>query len=91
MQVAPKPISYRVCTSPDTEKLTTEVTALLAQGWQPHGDLHVVQKGETVTYLQAVVKVVMKPVELPPEVQAHIQQQQQGGQIVVPRGPTIQQ
>jgi hypothetical protein len=78
MQVAPKPVKYVVCQEDTPEKLAEACNRSLTNGFQPHGDLHVHMVCGQTTYTQAMVKVELRPLELPSDIQS-------GGNILIPR------
>lgn len=87
-QLAPKPVQYNICKATDVGTLTSDVQKHLNEGWQPHGDLHIVHgEGQSLIYVQAVVRVILRPIEVDPEVEQMMKQQ---GQIVIPQ-PILRQ
>jgi hypothetical protein len=65
MQLVPKPVRYAVCQEETSVGLNEAVNRYMSQGYQPHGDLHVVKISEQTTYVQAMVKVEFRPLEVP--------------------------
>jgi aminoglycoside phosphotransferase (APT) family kinase protein len=78
MQVAPKPVKFAVCQEETVDGMAFAVNRYLAQGFQPHGDLHIHKINEQTAYTQAMIKVELRPVELPADLQP-------SGNILVPR------
>lgn len=78
MQVAPKPVKFAICQEETIDGLTNAVNRYLAQGFQPHGDLHVHMISSQTAYTQAMIKVELRPMELPADLQ-------QSSSILVPR------
>jgi len=78
MQVAPKPVKYLVCQEDGITALIEACNRALTNGFQPHGDLHVHVVASQTTYTQAMIKVELRPLELPADVQM-------GGNILVPQ------
>lgn len=82
MQVAPKPIKYIICQADQPDTLAEACNRALTNNFQPHGDLHIHTVAGQTTYTQAMVKVELRPLELPAELQAQ-------NRIMVPQ-PIIQ-
>lgn len=80
MQLTPKPVKYVICQEESPVQLDEAVNRMLSQGFQPHGDLHIVKISEQTTYVQAMVKVEFRPVELPTDL---------GAGLLVPQAPRI--
>jgi hypothetical protein len=88
MQVAPKPVKFAMCQEYGIDGLTNAVNRYLAQGFQPHGDLHIhtiISQTDyspaaysQTAYTQAMVKIELRPLELPADLQP-------SGNILVPR------
>ena len=79
MQVAPKPVKFTICQEETIDGLTNAVNRWLSQGFQPHGDLHIhIVAGQGTVYTQAMIKVELRPMELPADLQ-------QSSSILVPR------
>jgi len=81
MQVAPKPVKYIVCQADQPDTLAEQCNRALTNGFQPHGDLHIHTVCGQTTYTQAMIKVELRPLELPADMQP-------SGNILVPR-PTL--
>jgi len=78
MQVAPKIVKYTVCQAENLNALAGFVNRAIAEGFQPHGDLHIHTITSQTTYTREMVKMELRPLELPADLQP-------GGNILVPQ------
>ena len=62
--VQPTVIDYRVCEADEPELLSAEVAKALGCGYTVHGPLSVLPNEGLILYVQAMVKIELRPVNL---------------------------